>query len=48
MRIVVIPGVGEDHPIEGEEGRVANMLEGVTVIQRLELVVGVLDSLNAH
>lgn len=48
MRVVVIPGIGEDHPVVGEEGRVANMLEGVAVIKRLKRVVGVLDSLDAH
>lgn len=44
----MIPGIGEDHPIEGEERRVANMLEGIAVIERLKRIVRVLNSFDAH
>jgi hypothetical protein len=37
-----------DHAVVGEEGRVADVLEGVAVVQRLQLEVGLLHALQAQ
>ncbi len=47
MRVIVVPGVGVHHACIGKERRIADVLEGVAVIERLERVVGVLNSFNA-
>jgi hypothetical protein len=48
MRVIVVPGIIEDHPRKGEEGGIADVFEGIAIVEGLQWVVDILYSFDAH